>query len=328
MKPFFGIDITDDKKNETVNAAPFIVQKPSAASVRKLEQEEEAATEALKEYFKKHSRKVDRFLCAVLFGFVAAALLFAALTFGLAHRLLEGYEHLSVPAVLVPGVVFAILSFVCGALYRKAGADPESDGGETEEDDDEAGEEDDEAGEEDDAPLSTTEATIFQELRIPKTTKSVDVIGFKYRDKRGRVRPHGRDGVNGATVYPLYTFKGYVKDDALCFACAYEGVYAVPLSEIRAIRTVDKRLYLPCWSKGTPLTHEKFKPYKLKTVRGGVEENLRVGWYHVLEFVHKGETWGIWFPNYELPFFEKATGLKADEQNTGCKELFTSDPTV
>ena len=213
MKPFFGIDITTDKKNETMNAAPFIVQKPSAASVRKLEQEEEAATEALKEYFKKRSRKVDRFLCAVLFGVVAAALLFAALTFGLAHRLLEGYEHLSVPAVLVPGVVFAILSFVCGALYRKAGADPESDGGETEEDDDE---DDDEAGEEDDAPLSTTEATIFQELRIPKTTKSVDVIGFKYRDMRGRIRPRGRDGVNGATVNPLYTFKGYVKDNALC----------------------------------------------------------------------------------------------------------------
>lgn len=328
MKPFFGIDITDDKKNETMNAAPFVVAKPSAASVRKLEQEEEAATEALKEYCKKHSRKVDRFLCAVLFGFAAAALLFAALTFGLAHRLLEGYEHLSVPAVLIPGVVFAILSFVCGVLYRKAGANLESDGGETEEDDDEAGEEDDEAGEEDDAPPSTTEATIFEELRVPKTTKSVDVIGFKYREKRGRIRPRGRDGVNGVTVYPLYTFKGYVKDDALCFACAYEGVYAVPLSEIRAIRTVDKRLYLPCWSKETPLAHEKYKSYKLKTVRGGVDENLRVGWYHVLEFVHKGETWGIWFPNYELPFFEKATGLKADEESTDYKELFTSSPGV
>ena len=62
--------------------------------------------------------------------------------------------------------------------------------------------------------------------------------------------------------------------------------------------------------------------------RGGVDENLRVGWYHVLEFVHKGETWGIWFPNYELPFFEKATGLKADEESTDCKELFTSSPEV
>ena len=188
--------------------------------------------------------------------------------------------------------------------------------------------ENDDREDEDDLPPSAAATEILAELGVPKTARSVDVIGFDYREKKGRISPRGRDGVNGVTVYPLYTFKGYVKDDALCFACTDEGVYAVPLSEIRAIRTVDKRLYLPCWTKGAPLAHEKYKPYKLKTVRGRVDENLRVGWYHVLEFVHKGETWGIWFPNYELPFFEKATGLKADEESTDCKELFTSSPEI
>ena len=102
----------------------------------------------------------------------------------------------------------------------------------------------------------------------------------------------------------------------------------MPLSELKAIRTVRKKILLPDWTKGKPLTHEQYKPYMLKMIRGGVFENLRVGWYHVLEFVHKGETWGIWFPNYELPFFEKATGLKADEESTDCKELFTPSPGV
>ena len=154
------------------------------------------------------------------------------------------------------------------------------------------------------------------------------MIGFDYREKKGRISPRGREGVGFGTVYDCYTFRAYVKDKNLCFACTDEGIIAVPLSELKAIRTVRKKILLPDWTKGKPLTHEQYKPYMLKMVRGGVFENLRVGWYHVLEFVHKGETWGIWFPNYELPFFEKATGLKADEESTDCKELFTSDPTV
>lgn len=393
MKPFFGIDITDDKKNETMNAAPFIVQKPSAAAAWKIEQETDEIISRMKANYKhagKRARKsVALLLCAAFFGLLAlfavnvavdvtfalkkvsvsllcwgaaAVMTGIALLFGILSRRAERTaeleddkpEHgarkgdpllraaffglLALFAVVVAdaitfdlkkvpfgllcwgaaavlfgvAVFFGVRSYKADCAAEQADDEPENDDRE----------------DEDDLPPSATASEILAELGVPKTARSVDVIGFDYREKKGRISPRGREGVGFGTVYDCYTFKGYVKDKNLCFACTDEGIFAVPLSELKAIRTVRKKILLPDWTKGKPLTHEQYKPYMLKMVRGGVFENLRVGWYHVLEFVHKGETWGIWFPNYELPAFEKLTGLKADEQSTDCKELFTSDPTV
>ena len=176
---------------------------------------------------------------------------------------------------------------------------------------------------EDDAVSHMTVAEIFSELGVPKTAASVDVLGFEYRDRRGRFRPRGTTGLNGRMVYDCYTVKAYVKDGQLRLADA-DGVIAVPLNEIKAIRTVRKRILLPGWTMDGSLINEKRKPYELKTVRSSYgEEWLSVGWYHVLAIEHKGETWGIWFPNYELPAVEKLTGLKADEESASRKELFT-----
>ena len=322
MKPFFGIDITDDKKNETMNAEPFVVAKPSAASALKIEREIEEVISEMKANYKhagKHGWKSNVLVwCAAIFAFVAL--------FAVEFAVDVTLDVKKVAAVLLCWGVAAVFVGVDLLLWRLSRKTDRA--AEWADDAPKPRGRKDAGADKGDVPPSSAASEIFAELRVPKTAKSVDVVGFKYREKRGRIRPRGRGGVNGVTVYPLFTFKGYVKDDALCFACTDEGVYAVPLSGIRAIRTVDKRLYLPCWTKGASLAHEKYKPYKLKTVRGRVDENLRVGWYHVLEFVHNGETWGIWFPNYELPFFEKATGLKADEESTNCKELFTSSPEI
>ena len=318
MKPFFGIDITDDKKNETMNAAPFVVAKPSAASARKIEQETDEIVSRMKAYYKhagKRARKsVALLLCAAFFGLLALFAVNVAVdvTFAL-KKVSVSLLCWGVAAVLFGvAVFFGVRSYKADCAAEQADDEPENDDRE----------------DEDDLPPSATATEILAELGVPKTARSVDVIGFDYREKKGRISPRGREGVGFGTVYDCYTFRAYVKDKNLCFACTDEGIIAVPLSELKAIRTVRKKILLPDWTKGKPLTHEQYKPYMLKMIRGGVFENLRVGWYHVLEFVHKGETWGIWFPNYELPAFEKLTGLKADEQNTDCKELFTSDPTV
>ena len=391
MKPFFGIDITDDKKNETMNAAPFIVQKPSAASAWKIEQETDEIISRMKSYYKhagKRARKsVALLLCAAFFGLLAlfavnvavdvtfalkkvsvsllcwgaaAVMTGIALLFGILSRRAERTaeleddkpEHgarkgdpllraavfglLALFAVVVADAItfdlkkvsFGLLCWgaalvLLGVAVLFGVRSYKADRAAKLED------EDGDREDEDDVPPSATATEILAELGVPKTAKPVDAIGFEYREKKGRISPRGREGVVGfGTLYDCYTFRAYVKDGKLCFACTDDGVYAVPLSEMKAIRTVRKKILLPDWTKGKPLTHEQYKPYMLKIIRGGVFENLRVGWYHVLEFVHNGETWGIWFPNYELPFFEKTTGLKADEESTDCKELFTSSPGV
>ena len=49
MRPFFGIDVTENKNNETVNAETFLAAKPSAAMSQALDQALTKAAEAEKQ---------------------------------------------------------------------------------------------------------------------------------------------------------------------------------------------------------------------------------------------------------------------------------------
>ena len=42
-----------------------------------------------------------------------------------------------------------------------------------------------------------------------------------------------------------------------------------------------------------------------------IEDEEKIARFVELELEHEGETWGIYFPCYELPVFEELTGLKA-----------------
>lgn len=68
MKPFFGIDITDDKKNETMNADQFLVQKPSAAAEKKNSMFFDDALDAFEDAMKAEGKKTNRFVCAGMAG--------------------------------------------------------------------------------------------------------------------------------------------------------------------------------------------------------------------------------------------------------------------
>ena len=321
MKPFFGVDITTDENNETMNFEEFVVQKPSKEAARKNEQAAEEALEELKAYFKSYGKRLDFLIAAFFFGCVGAVLLLTFLSF-LQSRKPDASDF----GVLAVGSACAIATVVCAVVSHRINPDrvPADDGDENDGQKDD-GQKDD--GDEDDETPCATVAEIFRELRVPREAKWVDVIGFDYREKKGRISPRCPSGYCGKPVYSVYTLKGYAENGQLRLADA-EGVVAIPLNEIKAIRTVRKRILLPDWTKKRPCTHEKYKPYKLKMVESRAEEWLSVGWYHVLEFTHKYEPWGVWFPNYELPAFEKLTGLKADEESTSCKEIFTSEPTV
>ena len=47
MKPFLGIDLTTDKKNEQINGTEFLVQTPSAALANTLEDSSEKAEKTI-----------------------------------------------------------------------------------------------------------------------------------------------------------------------------------------------------------------------------------------------------------------------------------------
>ena len=99
-----------------------------------------------------------------------------------------------------------------------------------------------------------------------------------------------------------------MENDRLCLT-DLESRFEFPLAELRRIRTVRKKISIPTWNKETAPDEDIYKPYKL-SVDG--YECIHFKPYHILELEHEGETWGIYFPCYELPVFEELTGLKAE----------------
>lgn len=63
------------------------------------------------------------------------------------------------------------------------------------------------------------------------------------------------------------------------------------------------------WNKDDSFKADTYKRFKIETTKYG---KIYVKPYYILELEYMDETWGIYFPNYELPAFECITGLKAE----------------
>ena len=70
------------------------------------------------------------------------------------------------------------------------------------------------------------------------------------------------------------------------------------------IHTVKKHIRIAGWNKDEEFNKGMYKQYKLTTDNYGC---VHCKQYHVLEINHQGESYGIYFPSYELPTLEECT---------------------
>ena len=147
--------------------------------------------------------------------------------------------------------------------------------------------------------------SIYTDLKVPSDATAVDILAVEYEMEDGE--PRIREKKWEDTLHINFDYKIYV-EGARLFLADLEGKYAFPLLGLRTIRTVKKRIALPAWNKNIEPYKGIYKPYKIQVDKG----IIRVKPYHILELEHDGEIWGIYFPCYELPVFEKLTGLKAE----------------
>ena len=87
-------------------------------------------------------------------------------------------------------------------------------------------------------------------------------------------------------------------------------VYSLDLDELRQIAKVNKRIVVIGWNKEESPKKGEYKEYKI-SVNDGAANTVSYKPYYILEGVHNGEAYGIYFPCYELPTFERLTGLRA-----------------
>lgn len=283
MKPFLGINLTENKKNEQPNGNCFLIARPSAATAQAFENSSKKAEAAIEKSRLSLPLRIVQNICGVGGAIVVIGILrsLGNVTITEAYRNAPGLFWAGGVCLLI----WAILKLI-GTRKEKAvlGTDESAHA------------------------LSSLEhicTAVYADLSVPANAREVDLFSFYYKLKGEEIKVCEKGMQMAPYLNPV--FRVYTDSDNLYIA-NLEGKYAFPLSDIRAIRTVRKHICMAGWNKDEAFNKGFFKQFKLTTDNYG---RIHCKSYHILEVERGGELWGIWFPCYELPVFEILTGRKA-----------------
>ena len=280
MKPVFGVDITTDRRNDWNNSDEFILSKVGAELEAKLEGAADSALAVEK-------KSGLPWYGTILQGIVGAAALlgFAGVFDGVIDHGFAGVMKNAAPwlyVFVIGGAAWLSLTLIDRLKKKKTLASGEAA-----------------------AVNEALEAALDKarsELGVPENAETVDVYTLDYKVKNGKY-------VNSNPPFFMnIEVHAYRQNDALMLWGTNE-VWAFPLCEMKRIRTVKKSNTAMLWNKDEKPREGRFSQYKLAANNYGVSAKT----YHILELEHGGENYGIYFPCWELPVFEKLTGLNAEE---------------
>lgn len=157
-----------------------------------------------------------------------------------------------------------------------------------------------------DADVQEVVGAAYEELGVPEDAVRLDAFVFRYKEKDGKISVRSMGFFDFVNV----EIRAYVKDRELCLADT-ESVYALPLESLRSIQTVNKTAMFHGWNKELPPADKSFKPYRVAVNQ---YESIYCKPYYILKAEIRGQTWGVYFPGYELPTLEALTGLHASEK--------------
>ncbi len=281
MKPFLGVDLTDNKKNEQYHGYEFLVQAVPDALSRSLDASTERAEENLERSKIPLFFRILQYICALAALILAGGILDADVSIA------EGYRN--APwlfwATGICAVVWLVLwLWGCKKSNTVLGDDESAQSA---------------------SHLESTSRAIYSELEVPADAPDVDVLMFFYKRKNGDIKVVEKGLQICSYLNP--EFKIFADGEYLYLA-NLEGKFAFPLSAITAIRTVKKHIRIMQWNKEVQCNKDIYKPYRLTTDN---MDCVHCKCYHIVEIQYNGETYGIYIPSYELPVFERLTGIKA-----------------
>lgn len=287
MKPFIGIDITENKNNEEINGEEFVVQETS----RELYEAYDKATDEIGGFHKKATMPVWYRIIHKIIGVGALIVSTSIVKIVLNNDGIETFVK-----VLKEMPWFVLLGLACWAVFgvmaligrKKVKTIAESD--------------------EYNHTQSKAESlsnTIYSELGVPPQAPFVDVLSFQYKIKDGEIKPKGKQ----TKLVPFINIAFRIHSDGeKLYLTEMESKYAFELSELKGIKIIKERGAIQSWNKDEPFNKGEYKQYKITKNDYGYYFKH----YCILELEHNGELWEIYFPDYELPIFEQLTGLKAE----------------
>ncbi|MBQ7106855.1 MAG: hypothetical protein IJN93_05005 [Clostridia bacterium] len=287
MKPFLGIDLTTNKKNEQMNGEEFVVAKPDLSLTQSLESFSENVEETIEKSKLPLPIRIGHWICGAVGVIVAIGIL----------KALGGEDGVSFSEAYKNASWLFWLGSAClvaWALLKLISVRKEKNVLETEESSQAFNN------------LDKTCEAILSDLKVPQDSKEIDILSFFYKVKNNDIKVCEKGMQIAPYINPIFHI---FADSENLYLANLEGKYAIPLSTVKVIRTIKKTIRIMEWNKDEEFNKGIYKQYKLSEDNYGCIICKR---YHILEFQHNNDLWGIYIPCYELPVIEEITGLKAD----------------
>ncbi len=144
-------------------------------------------------------------------------------------------------------------------------------------------------------------------LNIPEEAIVVEVLMFYYIIKKGKMKVIEKISNVGAgfIYYQNFQVYAYIKNESLHMADLYNE-WCIPLSCILGIRTINKKIYVPCWKKEIPYNKDKYKKYKMIQNYYG---NIFFKPYYAFRIAWQGEEYELFIPPYERGVLTSLVGF-------------------
>lgn len=279
IKPVFCIDITSNKNNTSINGSEFITRTVSQQKIEEYDNKREELDQTIGKSELPWPIQIIKLLC----GWFSIIVFISCLK--------AGFETAfkNAPALIIIGIVCGVLWGVLHFVSKKKQKLVLKN-------------------ENVEAQLENIDedlVLIYEELGVPADAVEIDVLTFKYKVKNGEIRPYA-SGLQ-TTPYLNASVKMYATPEEL-YVADIENVYSFKKTEIKSIITVNKRIAVSRWNKEEDPRKGKFKPYKMSINNFG---NVFFKPYYILEIERDNQTFGIYFPCYELGIMESLTGITA-----------------
>lgn len=283
MKVFFGVNVTEDKTNTTLDGEGFVTHRITEDQQKKLQDNEKVMETVKAEAELPVILKIIRFIA--LIGIFFSIRLLADVLLG---EISFGKLMLNAPW-FIPMAIACVAAYILIAIAARKRVRRVAD---------------DDRVQKDIENMEAAEKAALGMLGVPEGADEADILICKYKVKNGRVVLKGMLDINFANVNSWV----FINDGALCFADVTMRA-TIPLECITGIRTVKKRVILSNWHKNTPHNKGEFKEYRIVMN----ENHPVIRQYHALCITCDGEDYELYFPSYELPVIERLTGLRAYE---------------
>lgn len=287
MKPFMGIDLTVNKKNEEFNDAAWLEQATSAAMVQSVEDGIVRSLETVEKSELPLALRIAKIVCGYG-GLLIALGLLRSMIGEEAISLAQAYQNASW-LFWLGGVCIVVWGILQSMSMKKQKEVLES-----------------EEGTQTFSHMEKSIEAALAELGVPSDAGEVDVLSFYYKEKDGEIKV--QEKMMALAPYSTMVFHLFSDDERVYLANA-EGKYAFPRKAIRSIETVKKTVRADTWNKDEEYNKGQYKKFKITADN---YDCIHFKPYHILHLDKDGEEWGIYFGCYDLAAFEAATGLKAE----------------